>query len=316
MAKTAFVTGANGRIGHNLLPALKAKGYTTIALDIDEISKDLPADEKIKASILEPGVIASVMDKNIDVVFHLASTLAVTSELDPDEAHDINATGTVRIFSESLKASEKNGKSIQIIFPSSISVYGLPDVATKESVVVTEDEYVNPQTMYGTTKLYCEQLGAYYSDRYKLLDDTKKGSIDFRALRIPGIITKFASNMDAGKYAGLTMIHAPAESGGYEIYVKQNTVLPFITMEDVINALLAVAEAPKEKLTRRVYNVSGFPASVKELTEMITKELPDAKLSESLDPQRQTIVDTWPQAIDDSKAREDWGWNPSSTSLV
>ncbi len=310
MAKTALVTGANGRLAHSLIPALKEKGYQIIGLDINELDPELTSsvDNFIKGSILNQELLVSLLD-NVDTIFHLASTLAVTSELDPEEAHATNASGTVNVLTAALHESEKNENTIKIIFPSSIAVYNLPDVQTKESIVITEDEYVgSPLTIYGITKQYCEQLGIYYSDRYRMLGEKRKGGIDFRSLRLPGIVTEFSSDEDMSKYAGLTMIHSPAEGGGFEIYVKETTVLPFIKSEDAVRAFIMISEAPKEKLTRRVYNVSGFASSVKELSDSINSQFPDSSVSENLDPKRQTIVDSWPQAVDDSKAREDWGW--------
>lgn len=311
MAK-ALVTGANGRIGQNLLPKLKEKGYTVVGLDIDQIDDSFPADEKVKGSILDKELLDKIVGNDIDCIFHLASTLAVSSELNPETAHGVNATGTVNIYGAALHHSEKTGNPVKVIFPSSIAVYRLPNTETRNQVVVTEDEYItNPQTIYGITKLYCEQLGMYYSDRYELLAEKRPGSIDFRALRIPGIVTEFTENQHRGKYAGLTMIHSPAEGGGFELYIKEETALPFITMSDAVNALLGIAEAPKEKLTRQVYNVSSFPTTAKELGDMITNAFPDSQISENFDEKRQKIVDTWPQAIDDSRAREDWGWKPT-----
>lgn len=314
MTKTALVTGANGRIGRSLLPVLKEREYAVIALDREEIAGG-GVDEKIQGSVLDKKLLDSILGKDIKVIFHLASTLAITSELNPEEAHEINATGTVNVYSAALKHSAKSGKSIQVVFPSSIAVYGLPDTETRNQVVVTENEYCNPQTIYGITKLYCEQLGMYYADRYQLLAEKSPGAIDFRALRFPGIIAEFGQNESLGKYAGLTMIHSPAEGGGFEMYIKEDTILPFITMDDAVHALIALSEAPKEKLTMRVYNVSGFAATAKELGDMINNTFPDSQISENFDVKRQQIVDTWPQAVDDSKAREDWGWNPKRNNL-
>jgi threonine 3-dehydrogenase len=310
MTKTALVTGANGRLAHGLIPALKEKGYTIIGLDVVDIDLELTKllDGHIKGSVLNYELVATILEHDFENIFHFASTLAVTSELDPEEAHRTNASGTVSILSASLAQSEKTGHIPKIIFPSSLAVYGIPDVKTKESIVVTEDEYVNPQTIYGITKLYCEQLGVYYSDRYKLIGEKPKGAIDFRALRLPGIVTEFESSEDMSKFAGLTMVHSPAEGGGFEVYVKENTVLPFIKLPDAVRAFIALAEAPKEKLKTRIYNVSGFASSVKELSDSINSQFPDSSVSENFDPKRQSIVDSWPQAIDDSKAREDWGW--------
>lgn len=317
MAQTILVTGANGHIGHALIPLLKAKGHTVISLDIIELDTELSksVDEQITGSILDREIVNNAVSQ-VDAIFHLASTLALSSELNPEEAHEVNATGMVHLLKGALNASSKNGKTIQILYPSSIAVYSLPDPETKNGVIVTEDEYVgNPQTIYGITKAYCESLGVYYSDRYELLTEHAPGSIDFRALRLPGVITEVGMEETMGKYAGLTMIHTPAEGAGFEMFINPETVLPFITRDDAAQALVMISETSNEKLTRRIYNVSGFNASIKELEGMITKAFPNSQASENFDVKRQSIVDTWPQAIDDTKAKEDWGWKASADSI-
>jgi threonine 3-dehydrogenase len=318
MAQTILVTGANGHIGHGLIPLLKEKGHTIISLDIVELDSELAksVDEQITGSILDSETITNAVSQ-ADSIFHLASTLALSSELNPEETHIVNATGTVNVLKAAIATSAKNGKTIQIIYPSSIAVYSLPNTETRNGVVITEDEYVgNPQTIYGITKAYCESLGSYYSDRYELLAESAPGKIDFRALRLPGVITEVEQNETMGKYAGLTMIHSPAEGGGFEMYMKPETVLPFITRADAAKSLIGISEAQSEKLSQRIYNVSGFNASIKDLEQMITQAFPDSQASENFDVKRQSIVDTWPQAIDDSKAREDWGWKAESDSIT
>jgi len=318
MTQTILVTGANGHIGHGLIPVLKTKGHTIISIDTVPLDSELAqhVDEQITGSISDQEIVNNAVTE-VDTIFHLASTLALSSELNPEEAHDVNATGMVHILKAALSASSKNGKTIQIIFPSSIAVYSLPNAEIRNGVLITEDEYVgNPQTIYGITKAYCESLGSYYSDRYELLAEKAPGKIDFRALRLPGIIAEVDDKETMGKYAGLTMIHTPAEGEGFEVYIKPETVLPYIARTDAVNALVQLSEAPKEKLTRRIYNVSGFTASTKELEGMIGKAFPDSQASENFDIKRQSIVDTWPQAIDDSKAREDWGWKPEVEAIT
>jgi hypothetical protein len=161
--------------------------------------------------------------------------------------------------------------------------------------------------MYGCNKLYCEQLGRYYALHYKqLAANTAARRVDFRSVRFPGLIS--ATTMPAGgtsDYAS-EMIHAAARGERYACFVRPDTRIPFMAMPDAVDALLALAHAPRERLTKTAYNLAAFSPSAAEIREIVLKAFPAAAIDYDVDVKRQAIVDSWPTDVDDSAARADW----------
>jgi threonine 3-dehydrogenase len=201
---------------------------------------------------------------------------------------------------------------VMFLYPSSIAAYGLPDLETKRRAGrVREDDYNKPTTMYGANKLYCEQLGHYYARHYKqLAAETQSGKVDFRCVRFPGLIS--AKTLPAGGTSDYApeMIHAAARRERYDCFVRPDTRIPFMTMPDGVEALLTLAEAPREALTRTAYNVAAFSPSAEEIRRVVLEAFPDAEIGWFEDIKRQGIVDSWPADVDDTAAREDWGFAP------
>jgi nucleoside-diphosphate-sugar epimerase len=166
--------------------------------------------------------------------------------------------------------------------------------------------------MYGCNKLYCEQLGRYYALHYKqLAANTAARRVDFRSVRFPGLIS--ATTMPAGgtsDYAS-EMIHAAARGERYACFVRPDTRIPFMAMPDAVDALLALAHAPRERLTKTAYNLAAFSPSAAEIREIVMNAFPAAAIDYDVDVKRQAIVDSWPTDVDDSAARADWRFHPS-----
>jgi nucleoside-diphosphate-sugar epimerase len=197
------------------------------------------------------------------------------------------------------------------IYPSSIAAFGLPNLATKMRVGrVREDEYNHPTTMYGCNKLYCEQLGDYYAKHYKQLSADAIARVDFRAVRFPGLIS--AVTLPAGGTSDYApeMIHCAAKSESYHCFVRPDTTIPFMAMPDGVDALLTLAAAPRRRLRRTTYNLTAFSRSASEIRDVVLRAFPQATIDYQVDPKRQGIVDSWPADVDDSAAREDWGFAP------
>jgi nucleoside-diphosphate-sugar epimerase len=176
---------------------------------------------------------------------------------------------------------------------------------------VKEDEWAHPTTMYGCNKLYCEQLGTYYARHYKqLAAETLSGKVDFRCVRFPGLISAMTVPSGGTSDYAPEMIHAAAKGEAYACFVRPDTRIPFMAMPDGVDALLTLATAPRQKLTRTAYNVSAFNPSASEVRDKVLAAFPAAQISWRTDEKRQGIVDSWPADVDDTAARQDWGFTP------
>src|SRR5262245_16032877 len=316
MPRTILITGANGEIGHGLVTRLADLEPTRI------VALDLHApDTVIHARCHRVGVgdiadlalldtLAATYD--FDVVYHLAALLSTKSERQPRLANRVNVDGTLNLLEMTVSQARQQERDIKFLYPSSVAVYGLPDLAAKERAgKVREDDWCEPRTMYGINKLYCERLGRYYENYYRQLDaQVSAGRLDFRCLRFPGLISAVTVPTGGTSDFAPEMLHAAAANRPYPCFVREDTRIPFMTMPDAIEALLGLEAAPREALSRKVYNVGSFNPSAGEFAERIREAFPEAKITFAPDVKRQGIVDSWPVDVDDSAARRDWGWDP------
>ncbi|RPH29754.1 NAD-dependent epimerase/dehydratase family protein, partial [bacterium] len=213
-----------------------------------------------------------------------------------------------------LEQSRWHGSPVKFLFPSSIAVYGLPSIATKERAGrVREQDWNMPITMYGCNKLYCEHLGRYYSTHYRqLAADTEKGmgGVDFRSIRFPGLIS--ADTLPSGGTSDYApeMLHAAAQGKKYSCFVRKDVRIPFMAMPDAISAFLKLEAAPREQLTQFVYNIGSFSLSAGEIRDIVLRDFHTTDIQFAPDDKRQAIVDSWPADVDDTPARDDWGLSP------
>jgi threonine 3-dehydrogenase len=311
-----LITGAGGEIGHGLIARLSTQSRRAIVtLDLTRLDPSIApmVDREITGSILDRPLLERVLaEYQVELVFHLAALLSTRSEFTPLSAHQVNVEGTLNLLEFAQHEAESHGRPVIFMYPSSIAVYGLPGLAEKERAGrVREDEYTHPTTMYGCNKLYCEQLGHYYSRFYKqLAAEPASGRVDFRCVRFPGLIS--AVTMPSGGTSDFApeMIHAAATGQPYEAFVRPDARIPFMAMPDGVDALLQLAAAPKAALTRTAYNVAAFNPSAEEVRQVAMRAFPDAEISWEVDAKRQGIIDTWPADVDDSAARRDWGFAP------
>jgi threonine 3-dehydrogenase len=175
---------------------------------------------------------------------------------------------------------------------------------------VREFEWNQPRTMYGCNKLYCEQLGSYFSRHYRQLAAEQPPTIDFRSVRFPGLIS--AATVPSGGTSDYApeMLHAAAQGKSYACFVREEARIPFMAMPDAVRALLLLAVAPRTALTRQVYNVTSFSLSAAQVRDRVLAAFPAAQITFEPDLKREAIIDSWPADIDDSAARMDWGWSP------
>lgn len=311
-----LITGANGEIGHGLIHHLAGQKKSIVALDLaplDAVLQPLVAHAQA-GDILDFALLEELFDKyHFSVIFHLASILSSKAERNPELAHKINVEGTLNLLRLSEAQSKKDHQAVKLIYPSSIAVYGLPDLATKQAVgKVHEDEFAKPTTMYGINKLYCENLGRYYSKHYKQLADNADPDdlLDFRALRFPGLISSETVPTGGTSDYGPEMLHAAAKGVSFDCFVRADAQLPFMVMPDAVKSLVTLAEAPRINLTQTVYNVTSFSPTAQELKDKTLEAFPQADISFAPVCDRQCIVDSWPVDINDDAARRDWGWQP------
>ncbi len=316
-SKTILITGANGEIGHGLISHLaESDGVRVVALDLN------PLDETTRSKcyrmytgdILDSRFIESLSTgHDFDTIYHLAALLSTRAERQPTIAHKVNVDGTLNLLEMAITQSRLQGKEVKFIYPSSIAVYGLPTLDEKHRACkVKEDEWTEPRTMYGINKLNCERLGKYYMNFYRQLDaQPMGGNVDFRCVRFPGLISAVTLPTGGTSDFAPEMVHHAASGEPYNCFVREDTRIPFMAMPDGVSALLMLEAAAKQKLSSQIYNVGSFSPSAVELKDRVKKAFPSATVNFKPDLKRQTILDTWPEDVDDSQAREDWGWKPA-----
>jgi threonine 3-dehydrogenase len=168
--------------------------------------------------------------------------------------------------------------------------------------------------MYGANKLYCESLGRYYSENFGMLEAQQdRVRIDFRAVRFPGLISAHTVPTGGTSDYASEMVHAAAQGVPYSCFVRPDTRLPFMMMPDAVRSLVLLSQASAEDLSQRVYNVGGFAPSAREIAALVTRYFPNSSVSYSVNSIRQSIVDSWPDNIDDQAAQKDFGWAPVYT---
>jgi len=311
--KSVLVTGACGEIGQALVQGLAQRDVHIVTADLaplPETIKSLSA-EHIQGDLVNR--VKVFYDYNFDMIFHLAASLSSKAEVATEEAHRINVEGTMQLLMLADYKSEKLKKSVKFLFPSSIAVYGFPDRASKHAAGnVKENEWNTPHTMYGCNKLYCEKLGVYYSHfcGQRHLDPDPPAMVDFRAIRFPGLVSAFTVPSGGTSDYGPEMLHAAAQGKPYACFVDTDTRISFMAMPDAIRSLLMLTDAPRRNLTSQVYNIAAFSLTAGEFRQRALKAYPGARITFAPNPRRQGIVDSWPEDVDDSLARKDWGWKP------
>lgn len=291
-----LVTGATGQIGSELTLALREihGGANVIAA-----GHKRPPNERLSET--GPFITLDVTDRKqlesvvcehkITEIYHLAAILSATGEQNPDLAWRVNMEGLYNVLEVA-----KNFVVKKIFWPSSIAVFG--PKTPKENV--PQDTILSPTTMYGITKVAGELLCEYYHRRYGL---------DVRGLRFPGIISSETPPGGGTTDYAVEIFYAAVRGEPYTCFVRPDTVLPMMYMPDCLKAMLMLMNADPSRLRFRIYNVTGMSFSAAELAEEIKKHVPNFRVEYKPDF-RQAIADSWPRTIDDSAAREDWGWQP------
>ena len=284
MGPRILVTGALGQIGTELVEALgKKHGQgSVIATDVRE-----GGDCQILDVMDAEGIQSLVCREGITEIYHLAALLSATGERNPELCWKINVEGLENV----IAAAKMHG--CRVFAPSSIAVFG-PDCPP----IAPQVTPLNPTTMYGKTKVVGEQL-AMTTD------------VDMRGLRYPGLVSYKAPAGGGTTDYAVEIFHAALTDGHYTCFVREDTCLPMMYMDDAIRATLELMEVPSEQLggARGGYNISGCSFTAGELVTSIQRHLPDFTCAYEPDI-RQNYADSWPNDIDDEVAQSEWGWIP------
>ena len=315
-----LVTGAGGEMGHGLIRALaeSSEQLSIVGLDLRPATDEIAdcCSETLAGDVRDQSLLDGLARRyHFTQVYHLAALLSTSAEQAPIQAFEVNLGGTMNLLRLAIETRDQTGVTPQVLFPSTIAVYGVPTLEAKLAAgSVAEHECLEPRTMYGCNKLACEHLGRYYARHYKQLDAVDhSGLVDFRSLRFPGLISAITAPSGGTSDYAPEMIHAAARGEAYQCFVRPDSRLPFMTMPEAIEAMLSLAAAKRSSLTRTAYNVRSFAPTAAELAETIGARFPALEVGFEPHPGRQMIVDGWPADVDDRAAAKDWGWSASHT---
>ncbi|MEN9988902.1 MAG: hypothetical protein RLZZ585_1941 [Bacteroidota bacterium] len=289
-----IVIGSCGQIGTELVLALRTLNgaQNVIAADLkEECPPILSNGPYLKMDILDrESVRKYIIDEQVEEVYLLAALLSATAEKNPDFAWKLNMEGLFTILDLA-----KEGHVKKVFWPSSIAVFG----PTTPADLTPQHTVMEPSTVYGISKQAGERWCEYYFNKF---------GVDVRSIRYPGLISyKSLPGGGTTDYA-VDIFYKAKEQGSFTCFLKEDTALPMMFMDDAIRATIELMQAPAEKIKiRSAYNLAGSSFTPAELATSIQKHLPDFSISYEPDF-RQTIADSWPNSIDDSYAQKEWGW--------
>ena len=297
MKEVILMIGANGQIGSELASALRTKfGNKNVITSDIRAPKEIGEEEIFETlNVLDKEAIKTLLLKYKPTqIYLLAAMLSATGEQYPQKAWDLNMNGLLNVLDLAIELGIK-----KIFWPSSIAVFG------PHSPKTNTDQYciMDPNSIYGISKLAGERLVEYYHHKYGL---------DIRSIRYPGIISWRTEPGGGTTDYAVHIFFEAIRNGKYTSFLGENTELPMLYMDDAVRGTIALMDAPGEDLTiRSSYNLAGISFTPKEIAEEIKKILPNFEISYSANDPRQGIADSWPKSINDEQARKDWGWKPT-----
>ena len=291
--KKILITGASGQIGTELMPYLQALyGHDqVIASGRHEDLRHQGIYEQL--DVLDGENLVKVIQKHqVDTVIHLAAILSAQGEKNPEALWNINMNGLYNV----LEAAKATGAAV--FTPSSIAAFG-PETPANGTPQVTVQR---PTTIYGISKVAGELLCDYYHLHF---------GVDTRGLRFPGLISHEALPGGGTTDYAVHIFYKALELGHFVCDLGPDTALDMMYMPDALKAIVTLMEADPAKLGHRnAYNVTAMSLTPRILAEQIRQHLPDFRITYQVDPVKQAIADSWPNALDDRCARRDWGWKP------
>ena len=288
-----LVTGAFGQLGSELVPYLQEVygSHCVVATDL-RVPETFTGISEI-VDVLDKDILQEVIDRyQITCVYHLAAVLSAKGEEQPMMTWDLNMKSWLYVLDISTQSNVR-----QVFYPSSIAVYG----SRSGENATASTAYPDPTTVYGISKLSGEYWAQYYYKRYGL---------DVRSLRYPGIVSYRTPPGGGTTDYAIAMYQSAAEGTEYTCFLKANSRLPMMYIDDAIRATVELMRVPTENINNRTsYALGGISFTPWELQQRILTYVPDFRVNYVPD-NRQAIADTWPGTIDDREARKDWGWKP------
>jgi nucleoside-diphosphate-sugar epimerase len=291
-----LVIGAGGQLGTELTKVLAEKhgDESIIATDFQESARSKFGYCGFQTlNVLNKTELENIVKtEGVSQIYHLAAILSAAGEKNPLQAWDLNMGGLLNVLEVA-----REYKIEKVFWPSSIAVFG----PSSEKDNTPQNAFKDPNTIYGISKLSGEHWCEYYFNKY---------GVDVRSVRYPGLIGyKSLPGGGTTDYA-VDIYHKALKREKFTCFLSEHTYLPMMYMNDAINATLELMDTPKEKITIRTsYNIAGLSFSPQEIYQSIKKHFPNFEIAYQSDF-RQAIADSWPNSIDDSKARADWGWKP------
>ncbi|QGQ97510.1 L-threonine 3-dehydrogenase [Paenibacillus psychroresistens] len=292
--KKIMVTGASGQIGTELVSRLR-QIYNTdqvIATDIKKASTQGASGPFEILDVTNSQAMYEIANKyQVDTIIHLAALLSATSEAKPLLAWELNMGGLLNALEVSKTLN------CQLFTPSSIGAFG----PTTPNNNTPQETIQRPTSMYGVSKVSGELLCDYYYNKF---------GVDTRGLRFPGIISYITPPGGGTTDYAVEIYYDAIAKGSYTSYISQGTFMDMIYMPDALEAIITLMEADSSKLKHRnAFNVSAMSIEPEMIAAEIRKHIPHFKLAYQVDPVRQAIADSWPNAIDSTAAKEEWGFN-------
>ena len=291
-----LVLGASGQIGSVLTTELRKKygASAVIASDIKAPKKE-PSQVGLFVQIdatSYDAVLNIVKRYNVSTVYLMAAMLSATAENHPSKAWDLNMSSLFNVLNLA-----KDGFIKHVFWPSSIAVFG----PSSPKINVPQLTIMEPTTVYGISKLSGERWCAYYNKKY---------GIDVRSLRFPGLIGWQSSPGGGTTDYAVDIFHKAVAHQPFECFLAENTALPMMYMDDAIRAVIELMESDSKKIkVRSSYNLGALSFTPKTLYQSLLPLFPNFEINYAPDF-RQEIAESWPQSIDDTSARDDWGWQP------
>ena len=297
--KNILVIGATGQIGSELTMELRNRygnenvvaGYIPGAEPKGELKESGPS---AVVDVTDAGMIESVVKEyNIDTIYNLAALLSVVAESKPKLAWKIGIDGLWNV----LETARIHGCAV--FTPSSIGSFGADTPHTK----TPQDTIQRPRTMYGISKVTTELLSDYYHNKY---------GVDTRAVRFPGIISNVTPPGGGTTDYAVDIYYSAVKGETFVCPIAKGTLMDMMYMPDALNAAISLMEADPEKLVHRnAFNIASMSFDPETIYQAIKKHVPQFEMVYEIDPLKQRIADSWPDSLDDTCAREEWGWKPA-----